>query len=118
MNWILPAIIEGYRTLKDKTIKVSIETQELTPDQQRSLFSSINKFGFLAFKEEAFNDAEQEILNSMDTDYQDTKKSPSQRLRGVLYRKWEQDTEGYEDFNRYYDFKMEKLISYFKKDLP
>ena len=118
MNWILPAIIEGYRTLKDKTIKVSIETQELTPDQQRSLFSSINKFGFLAFKEEAFNDAEQEILNSMDTDYQDTKKSPSQRLRGVLYLLWKMDNKGYKTPEDYYRSQMEKLISYFKKDLP
>lgn len=43
------------------------------------------------------------------------KKTPSQRLRGVFYTLWEQDNEGFEEFDPYYDSKMEKLIIYYKK---
>jgi len=42
-------------------------------------------------------------------------KSPSERLRGVYYNLWEQDAEGHEEFETYYNSKMEKLIIHFKK---
>ena len=43
------------------------------------------------------------------------KKTSSQRLRGVFYKIWEQDDEEFEDFDSYYDSKMEKLIKHYKK---
>ena len=45
----------------------------------------------------------------------DKRESPSQRLRGVFFRLWEQDNEGFEEFGPYYDSKMEKLIKHYKK---
>ena len=42
-------------------------------------------------------------------------KSPSQRLKAVYFKLWEQDGEGYDDFEQFYESKMEKLIDYFKK---
>ncbi len=44
-----------------------------------------------------------------------TKKSPSQRLKAVYFKLWEQDPEGFEAFELFYESKMEKLINYFKK---
>lgn len=42
-------------------------------------------------------------------------KSPSQRLKAVYYKLWEQDKEGFEVFDQYYESKVEKLIIHFKK---
>ena len=44
-------------------------------------------------------------------------KSPSERLRGVYYHLWEQDDQGFEEFEPFYNSKMELLINYFKKML-
>jgi hypothetical protein len=117
MNWIIPAQIEGYRTLKDRTIKISVETNELTPEQQQNLFASLSKFGYLAFNEDAFKTAEIEILDGLEADYDDKGLKPSQRQRNVLYVIWTQKPEGYEHFQHYYEYKMEKIINHLKKQI-
>lgn len=43
------------------------------------------------------------------------KKTPSQRLKAVYYILWEQDKEGFEEFEAYYDNKVEKLIVHYKQ---
>lgn len=43
------------------------------------------------------------------------KESPSKKLRNVFYILWEQDSEGFKDFDAYYDSKMYKLINHYKK---
>ena len=114
---ILPSYIESYRSLKDKTYKITVETQEMTPQQLGELGMNLGEFGYLAFKKEPFKKEETDMLESLEADYGDGKKSPSQRLRGVLYRIWEKKPEGYEDFNLYYQFRLEKVITHFKSKL-
>lgn len=41
--------------------------------------------------------------------------SPSKKLRNVFFRLWEQDNEGVEEFETYYESKLYKLISHYKK---
>lgn len=40
--------------------------------------------------------------------------SPSKKLRNVFFRLWEQDKEGLEDFEQYYESKLYKLINHYK----
>jgi len=42
-------------------------------------------------------------------------KTPSERLRGTFYKIFQQDSEGFEEFEDYYTSKMEKLINHYKK---
>ena len=114
---IVGSILESYRSLKDKTLKVTFETQEPTGEQLVQIASLIGKFGFLAFKEDAFKQSEKDVLQGLESEYQDTGKTKSQRLRAVLYRLFEQNPEGYEVFDDYYNHKMEKLIMHFKNKL-
>lgn len=114
---ILPVILESLRSLKDRTYKLVFDTQELTPEQLGELGINLQSFGYLAFKNEPFTTDEAEAVESLKADYDDTGKSPGQRLRGVFFRLWEQDPEGYDDFNLYYKFKMEKVINHYKKML-
>jgi hypothetical protein len=38
-------------------------------------------------------------------------------LRNVLYKMWDQNHEGYDEFNNYYHSKMDVLIEHFKSKL-
>ncbi len=112
---ILAAELESYRSLKDRTVKITFETGELTPEQAAGLNASCMRAGFLAFKDNPFKDKEKEMLDSLESDFDDGGKSPSRRLRNVLFRLWEKNPEGYEDHRLHYQFKLEKVINHFKK---
>jgi len=114
---IIPSILESFRSLKDKSLKVTFETGELTPEQAAGINQALGSAGFLAFKSDPFKSQEKEQIENLESDFDDGKKSDSQRLRAVLYRLWEKNPEGYEDFNLYKKFKMEKVINHFKKKL-
>lgn len=114
---LIPAIYEGSRDLKDRTKKLTFQTNEITPEQAANLQSMVQSFVYLAVKSEDFTKEQVDTINSLKTDYDDFGKTHSQRLRAVMYRLWEQSSEGYKDFNLYYNFKMDTLISHFKAKL-
>jgi hypothetical protein len=107
---ILPAQIEGLTSRKDKTIKVTFGTQELSPVDAAQVFQLNQRFCYIAIKEELDN------LDSIKTDL-DTNKTPSQRLRGILFINYQQNSEGYKDFSTYYIAKMEILCEHYKSKL-
>ena len=113
----LPAVLDSYRSLKDRGLKVSFETGELSPEQVANIQYSFNKAGYLAFSPDPFATHELEELDKLKVEFTDTGKPPSQRLRAVLYRSWEQKPEGYKVFIDYYNAKMETLIEHFKGKL-
>jgi len=113
----LPSQLEGYRSLKDGTLKLSFETGELSPEQMANVHYSLNKVGFLAFSPDPFATHQLEEIDKLKVEYSDTGKPPSQRLRAVLFVLFEQAPEGYTNFNDFYNFKMEKMISHFKDKL-
>lgn len=114
----IPAGLHSYRSLADGTLRLSFETSELTPEQMANIHYSLNKVGFLAFAPDPFATHEMEEIDKLKVEFADTGKPPSQRLRGVLYKLWELDAEGYQTFNDYYNSKMETLITHFKNKLP
>ncbi len=114
---ILPAHLESYRSLKDRTLKLTYETSELTPEQMGEVHQSVLKSGFMAFNADPFTTKQQQMLGELQVDYDDPAKTPSKRLRGVLYRNWEQTPEGYKTFEDYYRSKMEIVIVHFKGKL-
>lgn len=114
---IIGAQLESFRSLKDKTLKVSFETQEPTPEQLQQIALSNGQFGYVAFKLEPFKSDEQDLLESLKSDYVEFGKSLSQRLRAVMYKNWEIDNKGFSEFETYYKSQMEKLINHFKSKL-
>lgn len=114
---ILPAQLESYRSLKDRSVKVTFETGELAPSQAGDIQANILKAGFLAFNADPFTEKQKELLSSMEVEYTDTSKTPSQRLRGVLWHLFNKAPEGYKTFPAYYENKMEELINHFKSKL-
>ena len=114
---IIPAILESFRSLKDRSVKVVFETSELSPSQVGDIQGNTLKAGFLAFKSDPFKEKEKELIDSLEAKYTDTSKTPSQRLRGVLWHCFNKDPEGYKTFPSYYENKLETLINHFKAKL-
>lgn len=113
---ILPAQIESIATRKDGTIRVAFGTQELMPSAAGDLFSLTNKSCYVAIKIENFRDEEKKVLDELKAD-EDGFKSPSQRLRGVLYRLFESKPDGFKTFALFYDSKMEQIINHLKNQI-
>ncbi len=113
----IPAILDSYRSLKDRTLKVTFETSEPTPEQFMGIGSSVQQAGYLFFKSNPFTNREKDVIENMKADYEDTGKTPGQRLRGVLYVNFEQKPEGYTTFSDYYSAKMETIINHYKSKL-
>jgi hypothetical protein len=116
---LLPAQIEAVSTRKDKTVRLTVGTQEMTPAMAGELYRLQNALVFLAIKETEFGEHERAEIDGLESEFvDDTKKKPSARLRAVLYRVWEQDNKGFADFNLFYLHEMERIISHYKAKLP
>lgn len=108
--------LETISTLKDGTIKLVFETQELKPKDVGILFSYRNSLGYLSFKPETFSDEELKIIEGLKVEDFEGNKSPSKRMRDILFRLWQQDNSGYDDFNLFYQYRMNNLNEMLKNE--
>jgi len=115
---ILPAQLDGLRTLADKTLKITFETQELNPQDLLGLMENMHQFGYLAFKKEPFKEDEKEMLQELKSDFEFKGKSSSQRLRSVLYVMFQNNNEGFDSSVKHYEHWMERIITQMKTKLP
>ena len=115
---ILPAQLDRLRTLADKTLKITFETQELNPQDLLGLMENMHQFGYLAFKKEPFKEDEKEMLQELKSDFEFKGKSSSQRLRSVLYVMWQHDPQGFDTSVKHYESEMERIINHYKSKLP
>lgn len=114
---IIPAIMDSFRSLKDRTLKITFETNEPTPEQMKDIALGVQKFGFLCFKQGDKQGELQKIMEQIPQVDLEFGKTKSQRLRGVLWKLWEQDDKGYEVFDDFYNHHMEKIITQIKSRL-
>ncbi len=107
------SILDTISTRKDRSIKLVFETNEITPEQGAEMMKLVNMGGWLLFAErsEELEVPLEELPESLDET-----KSPSQRLRGVLYAFWvQQGSKG--TFNESYRRYIEKQIETIKEKL-
>ena len=114
---IIPAVLTTYKCLKDRSLILTFETGEPTPEQIVNVAMSVQYAGFLAFNKDAFKTAQLQIIEETKADYEDKSKTPSKRLRDVLFVAWKQIPEGYENYEDYYRLKMELFINHVKSKL-
>lgn len=115
---IIPAQLDSLRTLADRTLKVTFETNELNPQDLLGLMENLHQFGYLAFKQEPFGEKEKNMIEEIKSDFEFKGKSSSQRLRSVLYLMYQQNNEGFDSSVKHYEHHMEKIIDHFKSKLP
>ena len=97
--------------MKDGGVSVSFATQELTPEEKLELAKYYNTFGYMLFKDNAFKPEE---VPKEDAVF-DEDKTPSKRLRAVIYLWWKKLAKS--DFDSFYKIKMEEIINSVKKKL-
>lgn len=114
---ILPAILQKFNSRVDKSFTIYFETPELTPEQVSGISRNLQSAGFLAFNKDVFRTEQIALIDELKADYEDKSKTPSKRLRDVLFVAWKQHDEGYDDFEQYYRYKMELFITHVKSKL-
>lgn len=112
---LIPAQIGGIRSLKDGSLSVTLETPEINPAKAGELFQLRNKIAYVYISERQIEDNEKKVIDSLDPELKG--KTPGQRLRAVLFRLWQQESEGYPDSESHYRAKMEQIINTYKSNL-
>lgn len=107
----VPAILSGISFTRDNGMSIRFSTNELTAKEKLVVSEYHNKFGYLLFKENSYQD---EDIPQSDADTRG--KTPSQRLRSVLYVYWT-NTGSNGDFDVFYRNKMENLINMVKEKI-
>lgn len=114
---LMPVIISSIRSLKDGSVSVCIETQELSPSKAGELFSLRKKIAMMYLSpKDVVTQKEMDQVNQINADAPGGK-TPSKRMYNVLFILWKQDNEGYKDFNLYYIARMEKFIEELKNNI-
>lgn len=108
----LPAYLTGFSSKSDGSASVRFSTQELSSEDFSTLKKYLNEFGYLMFKESVIS--ENEIPK--EEPLEDDQKSPSKRLKAVLFVLWKKTGEK-DDFDKYYRRQMEKVIQTIKNKL-
>ena len=118
--------IDKVSTLADGSLRVYVGTPELSSETMVSVFSLIKKPGFVLISANAINQDQIDAVEKATTNAEFSEKTPSQRMRGVLYKLWEKtqpktmNGDGvmeYVDFDLFYKRQMNKIIDHFKTKL-
>jgi len=107
----LPSYLTRFSSRSDGSAGISFTTQELSNEEFGALKDNLNKFGWLIFKEGDVQDKDIPVENPEDKD-----KTPSKRLRAVLFVLWKQTGQS-GDFEIYYREQVEKIIEHIKTKL-
>jgi hypothetical protein len=111
---LLPVLVQGIKTRVDGSLVVCVETQELSDSKVGEVFGLRKKLAMMYLSPKDI--VTQKELAQVDAIQPEERggKTPSQRMRAVLYILWSQDNQGYKDFPLYYDSKMERYIEELK----
>ena len=110
--------VETIQSRKDNTLKIVLGTQELS--EGGKLFPLQNKLctiGIVANEALSQEDIEALQASKIKLDDVPNGKSPSQRMRNVLFILWQKNRGGYDDFNLFYLNRMDKIIDQIKAKL-
>lgn len=103
-----PAIVDGFKPMKDRSWKITFETRELSGEEVKLLADNFQGEGFLVFKPNSDINPSEIPEGIADAGV----KSPSQRVRSKLYILWKQRGEdgSFENFYRDMYQRFEDII--------
>lgn len=110
----LPSAIIGSITAKSKNNGISfrVSTPELNKDELGVVFDLQDQVVDLLIQPSDIEFADiVEVKNEVDA------KTPSQRIRSVLFVLWKQNPEGHKEFSTYYQQKMGAIIDHLKEKI-
>lgn len=116
---ITPVELSSFSERKDKSVRLTVITNELTDEEFIAVRRMQSVPGFMCLQTEEVKSDLTDVMDELDVDLYDTPKSPSQRLRNVLYKFYEQEADEVTDegFKLFYKQKLETIIQHFKDKL-
>lgn len=112
---LLSTYVENITTRKDKSVKITLGTQELSPEHAGQLFQFMNALSATYLCKKGIDQKEIDQVDQLKPEIQG--KSQSQRIRSVLFLLFKQSPEGFKDFDSFYQSKTEKYIEHLKAKL-
>lgn len=116
MKITLPVQLNPISRRKDKSVKLSFETRELTPTETMTLMSMESEEGHIVFS--SYDDIKPDDIPNTAPEL--NSKSQAERIRAVLYKLYLQDTISNTyigTWESYYKDKTEKLIEHLKSKI-
>ena len=110
-------MIESVASRKDKSIKITIGANELTPDKMSDIMGLSGTFVYTAHKLETFVTSELNEINALKYVGKVIGKSMAETTRNLLYRLWEKNNCGFDEFMSYYTFRMTNIIDVLRDEL-
>lgn len=110
---LLSCQIERVATRKDRTVSVTLGSQEMSPAKAGELVSLANKIVCVYISpKETIKQSELDQVDQINPEFPG--KTQSQRIRAVLFVLWEKKPENFKDFDSFYKFKTEAIIDHYK----
>ena len=114
----LPATLDKYESLTNGSVKFVFSTQEnLKPEYLLFIMNGLNKVGNLNFAVRKIEAEDLSKLPEPDKAKYAKSKTPSQRLRSVIWLLHQQKGGKEDNFQEYYDQVMEYFINQIKEKL-
>lgn len=102
--------ISKLTTLSDNTVRLTVDCQELSPEEATKVFELKGTIGWFVFSP---NTIEEKDIPDTQAEFKGDK-TPSQRLRNVLWVIWNNNGNK-EDFIQFYNKKVEDIIRLLKE---
>lgn len=115
MLFQIPAIIQNLRTMADGGWRIQVDTRELKPDEAMALMELHKSEGWFLFKSNEI--VADDIPDEQAPEFVEDK-SPSKRLRSVLFIYWKEQTNQNKDFNTFYNEWIDRKVQEIKDNLP
>ena len=119
--------IDKVSTLADGSLRVYLGTPELSSETMVNLFGLIKKPGYVLISTNTVSQEQIDAVEKATTNAEFSEKTPSQRMRGVMYKLWEKTQPKtlngdsgemeYVEFDLFYKRQMNKIIDHFKTKL-
>jgi len=109
---LLSCLIGGIRSLKDGSVSVNLETQELTPAKAAELFALRNQVAIVYISNKEIDKSEIEKVDKLKPELGG--KTQGQRIRNTLFMLHNENHEGFADFDSYYKHKTDLYIEHLK----
>lgn len=119
MSLLTPAQIVSYRRLKDRSVSLTIYTQEVGDITEIDDLASREAYGILYFAEnESISNDKIDAIDEAAKDLEiDHRRSLNERIRGAMWHVWNnryKDHIGWED---YYKREKEKTLQHYKDQI-
>ena len=109
----VPAQISGVKTMSDRGLRISVDTQEISPADAGQVMMMKGKIGWFVFAEQV---GEEDIKNLPQIQLEEGEKSPTARLRAVLFVYWDKHKIA-EPFDIFFRRKIESFIGAVKEKI-